>query len=200
MSPEQIARLREDVLAAEQGAFEAKRKAEVDRIKHSAQLHELNEQIATAKTINTNTPGNSSPMKARPEPPETEPGPSNTRMLLSEKHALDRNLREQRTSSKVLQRELSQLQDQFSEIEAVYAPVGPYKYAPCDIVSVNKDQIVLIRQDTRECLECALDQIMPKDPTAVSLPHNLMDLEYLNQPSLLQALHSMWDTSRDQVL
>ena len=61
LSPEQIAKLRQDVLAAEQGfalsasyrhpsrcagAFEAKRKAEVDRIKHSAQLQELSEQVS----------------------------------------------------------------------------------------------------------------------------------------------------------
>ena len=36
------------------------------------------------------------------------------------------------------------------------------QYAPCDIVSVNKDHIVLIRKDNKECIECTLDEIMPK--------------------------------------
>ena len=41
--------------------------------------------------------------------------------------------------------------------------------------------------------------LLLQDPTSVALPHNLMDLEYLNEPSLLQALHSLWDSDKSEV-
>eukprot|EP00658_Telonema_sp_P-2_P019934 TRINITY_DN1783_c0_g1_i1.p1 TRINITY_DN1783_c0_g1~~TRINITY_DN1783_c0_g1_i1.p1 ORF type:complete len:1404 (+),score=419.27 TRINITY_DN1783_c0_g1_i1:184-4395(+) len=200
MTPEQIDSLKREVLAAEQAALDASRRVEVDRVKHAAQLHELSEQVNTAKIIAENSPAALTPLKTPQRSPLSPGMPSPSRFLQSEKRALDKKLREQQGTDRVLERELSQLQDQFSDVEEVYAPVGPFEYAPCEIVSVDKSHIILIRKDTKECIECPLDQIMPQDPATVELPDNLIKLEYLNQPALLQALQGIWSEHSAQVL
>ena len=46
---------------------------------------------------------------------------------------------------------------------------------------------------------CPAPHMYSQDPSTVDLPENLVDLEYMNEPAMLQALHGIWDKGSAQV-
>eukprot|EP00658_Telonema_sp_P-2_P068221 TRINITY_DN57163_c0_g1_i1.p1 TRINITY_DN57163_c0_g1~~TRINITY_DN57163_c0_g1_i1.p1 ORF type:complete len:311 (-),score=86.59 TRINITY_DN57163_c0_g1_i1:149-1081(-) len=187
MDPVAMDKLRQQLITAQSAASEAKRTTELNRIRHANQISLLSEKVEIAKTVSDNLPQAALPKKSSGRVPLGELNTS-SRALLGEKRALDQQIRDQQGTDRRLSNERDKLLAQFSNLEEVWAPVGDFQYAACEMVSVDAQRIVLIRKDTKECLERQLDELLPEDPGATDPPPDLLSLERLQPASLMEAI------------